>query len=86
MTAMQNIQAVPQSYPHSPERYAADVARAHEYIGRNPLPAIVASAPEFARCAGCGSAWSGKGAEAKRAGHSCIVRMSGGGVGMGTGQ
>jgi hypothetical protein len=32
---MQNIQAVPQSYPHSPERYAADIARAESYLSRN---------------------------------------------------
>lgn len=32
---MQNIQAVPQSYPHSAERYAADIARAESYLSRN---------------------------------------------------
>jgi hypothetical protein len=31
---MQNIQ-IPQSYPHSPERYAADIQRAESYLARN---------------------------------------------------
>ncbi len=26
---------VPESYPHSPERYAADIARAESYLARN---------------------------------------------------
>jgi hypothetical protein len=32
---MQNMAAVPQSYPHSPERYAADIQRAESYLARN---------------------------------------------------
>jgi hypothetical protein len=69
----------PVSYPHSPERYTADVARADEFLGRNALPALV-------RCGGCGSAWTGKDAAKKLAGHACIGRRNyaGGGVETGT--
>lgn len=79
---------VPENYPHSAERYAADVQRANEAIrrgvGREGHPEIREPKIDYVweRCPDCGSAWSmAKGdkinAAAKLQSHrtiSCIAR------------